>query len=442
MTLEQYSGWVHNSWENLLVSFRLFFVSVLKSWWWIGPIAIVSGAVAGWRIDRPKTISALLILGATLVLAASHQALNYEPFYLPSMFAGLILIGNNFVWVKRRGFSGTARLIIRIAALGAVVALLLLNYQKMDKSDYTLAEDYGRLILDTAGQGIVFTAGDINSFPTLYLRYAEGYGHDLEVFDRSTRLPALLDKAYELTGREFNDYYTAREAVIRYAKGKKFLVKNHYLHEPYWLKLSKPISSYGILYAVQEKPAKTATFLEHPPDYDPGDPLSRQLLVNLDLARGEEALQSRPADLTAAQEAFSRALDRMKNEPRARVLNEIGIYFRHAGQLQLALDTYRRALQKPLITPRQRRDIIYNISNIHKDRGNAHLKAGDYRRAVASYIEALKYDQDNSKLLLNIGMIYARKLDDRSNALLYLNEYLELNPSETEIRSLVRSLQN
>ena len=441
MTLKQYSGWVHISFENLFVSVRLFIITLLKSWWWIGAIALVSGVIAGWSVARTRTVMALMILISSLLLVSSHQALDYEPFYLVPMFAVLLLIGNNFIWLKQRDLPHLVMRAIAVVGFVCMLALLLLNYPAMDKSDYTLAEDYGKLILDTADKGILFTAGDINSFPALYLRYAENYEPDVEVFDRSVRRQKLLDKAHNLIGHEINNYYQARAAVIQYGNERKYLTKNLYMNEPHWLDLTEPIFSYGILYAVRNKPSEKATIPLYPRDYDPGDPLSRQLLVNLDLARGEDALQSMPPDTTEALKAFSTALHRMENEPRAEPLNQIGIYFRKAKLPDFAMEAYRTALQKPLITSSQRRDITYNISNIHKDRGNAFAKAGNYEGAVASYIEALTCDPDNSKLLLNIGSIYAQALKDTNKAIVYLNKYLELNPSDTKTRDWVNTLK-
>jgi tetratricopeptide (TPR) repeat protein/nicotinamide riboside transporter PnuC len=439
MTLKQYSGWVHNSFEGFFVSVRLFVTTLLISWWWIGAVATISGAIAGWKVARSETIMALLILISSLLLASSHQAVNYEPFYLPPMFASLVLIGNNFIWLLRKNLH---RLVIGGAtafAFACVLGLLAFNYKQMDRSDFTLAEDYGKLILDTADRGILFTAGDINSFPALYLRYVEGYKQDVEVYDRSIRRQALVDRASEIARRTFDDYYLAREAVLNSGEGRMFLAKNHYVSEPAWLGTQVELFSCGILYAAGEKPSTCLPVPEYPPDYDPGDPLARSLLVNLDLARGEEALESVPPDSAAMLEAYRMAIHRMGCEPRAVLPNQIGIYFRQVGLPEMALEAYGFSLDRPLITPQQRRDIRYNISNIYKDKGNADYRAGDLESAVAAYIEASEYDPDNPKLLRNIGLIYLRDLSKPEEALRYLEKYLEHNPSDTEVGNLVRS---
>ena len=440
MTLSQYSGWVSYSWENLVTSLRLFYTSMLRSWGWIGVVAGVSGMLIGFKVARTRTVSALLLLIASLVLVSSHQALNYEPFFMPAVFASLLLGGNLFVYVEKRWRAGIIKYPVMAVLPAACLILLIHNYRDLDRSGYVLAEQYGRHMLDAAGDGILLTAGDINSFPSLYLRYAEGYAPGVEVYDRSVRLRALKDEAERLSDRKIRSYRAAREVLLKRAKERKYLAKIHYIYEPDWLDLSEPIYSYGILYSVGEKPGESPPILEYPEDYDTGDVLSRQLLVNLDLARGEQMLYENPGDSSSALQAFAMALGRLKKEPRAIVLNNVGIYFRNAGFSSLAIEAYREALEKPLISPGERRDILYNVSNVYKDIGNRFIESQDYRSAVASYEEALKYDRNNTALLLNIGLIYSRMLNEAARARPFLKRYLELKPDDSRVREYLDSL--
>lgn len=437
MSLKQYSGWVANSWESLFVTLKLYWLSVVTSWWWIGVVAIATGIYVGLRENRVRTTCALLILVTSLVLAAFHQAVDYEPFYLPPMFASLLLIGNNVIWLQKRRIP---QVILYAVGAGAVVAMLLFHYEENDKSDYTLYEDYSRLILNTAREGVLHTAGDINSFGTLYLRYAEGYCPKVDVYDRSIRRRALLDRAEQLGGRATADYYAARSTVFNRDKQRQYLAKNHYINEPEWLPAADSLHSYGILYQLLIAPTERPLLPTYPADFDPDDLMSRELLANIDLSRGEEKLLVPPVDSIGAIADFRLAIRRMENEPRGGLLNNVGIYLRLRGFGELALDAYRQALQKPVLPQKQRDEITFNISNVYKDRGNAALQKGDFAGAVAGFVEAANYDQHNSRLLLNIGLIYAQNLKDRANALTYLNKYLELEPSDNRVRSLVQSL--
>jgi len=440
MTLAQYSGWIEHSWDNIALSIKLAYWSLLKSWGWPGLILAVAGIVIGYIACRSRTIIALSILAALLLLSSSHQALNYEPFYLPAMLAGLILIGNVVAWLERKLKSGVALYALFALGMAACLVLLIRNYNQMDKSTYTLSEDYSRHLLDTANDGILLTAGDINSFTTLYLRYVENYKPQVEVYDRSIRLAEFLKQTESMTGRLHRDYYSARQDFLRFSRKQIYLTKNHYIYEPDWLKFKFPVYSYGILYAINQIPDSSPEALKYPAEYDPDDVLSRQLLANLDLARGESYLKESPVDTAAALAAYNLAYKRLENEPRAIALNNLGIYYRGAGYLDPAYKTYNLALIKPIITQSLKRDILYNLSNIYKDRGNNYLSAKDYANAATTFIEALTYDPDNIGLFLNIGLIYATVLNDTTQACYYLQKYFSQKPGDKRVEDLMRKL--
>jgi tetratricopeptide (TPR) repeat protein len=318
--------------------------------------------------------------------------------------------------------------------------LLAGNYIGQDKSEYALAEDYAKNMIDNAGSGILFTAGDINSFPALYLRYAEGYADSLEIFDRSIRQTAMFDYAEQLGYQEALNYYAARDMIIQRSGLPCYLAKSHYTYEPDWLNANNQLYSKGILYKIGQPATKTPTELEFPIDFQPGDVLSRQLLVNLDLSRGEDYLSADPPDSALALRAFNLALKRLDAEPRATVLNNVGIFFRKQGYLDLAFKTYESALTRSILPSEVRANIIFNISNVFKDKGNLSAAAGDYIGAVENYEEALTYDPNNAALLRNVGLIYARVIGNSTEARKYLYRYLEITPTDSSIIKLMQSL--
>jgi len=441
ITLAQYRGWIGYSLSNLVFSCRLFAITLVDSWSWIGALAAITGIIAGWQANRALTISALLLIATNVILSSSHQALDFGPFYLPALLGVLLLLANNLCWLEMRLKNLTARLAIHIAGVTAVVLLVVFNYSDIDKSKYSLYEDFSRLVLDTAADGVIFSAGDINSFGVLYLRYAENYRPSVEIYDRSVRLAALTKRASQLTGNKISDHKTARAALIEKRLSNYFVTRNHYAYEPEWPGLPDSLYSDGILYSLQRPLDGKPVLPQYPAEFEPGDVLSRQLLINLDLARGEDALKGQPPDSAAALRAFNLALSRLPDEPRALVLNNVGIFFRSVGYLDLALRTYHEALSRPLSIDQQRRDIRYNISNVYKDWGNRSISVGDFGGAVRNYAEALKYDADNAELLLNMGLIYARGLHDTTRALEYLDRYLAKNPSDTRVDGLIKALR-
>ncbi len=439
MSLKQYSGWVHNSWDNLLFAGQLYVRSVLECWSWPGLLLILSGIILGFKINAVRTINALLMLATALFMASFHQAVNHEPFFLPPLFASLLLISINIEALRHKA---SLRSVASWAVVAAAAVLLVLNYRANDKSDYTLYDDYSHQLLDSAlPNSTIFLAGDINTFGATYLRFAENYRPDLKIYDRSIRKRAMFERASELTGTGVTDLFESRTAILKHEQGRLYLSKSHYQNEPDWWEGLDSLFSFGTLYDTRptDQPAKAVP--AYPASYDPGDLMSRELLVNLDLIRGEELLLPGYSDTAAALAQFRLALGRYEAETRGVLLNQLGIYFRKAGARDLALETYSRALEKPILSSAQRDEIRFNISNIYKDRGNIAVDRNDYAEAVNAFVQALEYDQKNERLLLNIGLIYAQQLKENNNARRYLTRYLELEPGDSRVVQLLGTLR-
>ena len=69
MTLEQYRGWISNSWDNITYTLRLFYYSLVKSWHWLGILVALAGIAIGLMKYRVRAVSALLMLLALLLLS-------------------------------------------------------------------------------------------------------------------------------------------------------------------------------------------------------------------------------------------------------------------------------------------------------------------------------------------------------------------------------------
>ncbi|MGB5106003.1 MAG: DUF2723 domain-containing protein [Candidatus Zixiibacteriota bacterium] len=439
MTLKQYSGWVSHSWENLVFSLKLYARTIIDCWTWVGALLIISGTVIGLLRVRVRTISALLMLFAALFMAAFHQAVNHEPFFLPPLLASLFLIANNFDLLRAGIFKSR---VVAITTICAAILLLFANYEKNDRSDSVLYEDYSQKLLDAAPQNsILFVAGDINSFGTLYLHYGEKYRPDLEVYDRSIRKRVMCERASSLVGTQVDDLLLARQVLLEREPKRKLFAKSHYQNETDWWKDLDSLHSFGLLYDTKEPHQEPAPIPDYATTLDDGDLMLRQLLVNLDLIRGEQFLLSQPSDSLAALSEFKSALGRYDVEPRGLLLNQLGIFLRKAGFGDLALEAYRRALEKPILTSTQRKEILFNISNVFKDRGNLAVLHSDYPAAAAAFERAVEYDAGNPRLLLNLGLVYAQHLNDRDKALRYLSHYLEIEPNDTRVQNLVNSLR-
>ncbi len=439
MSLKQYSGWVGNSWDNLWFATRLFGRTIVECWTWLGAVLILSGTVLGWQVARRRTIYAVMIMVTAVIMAAFHQAVNHEPFYLPPLLAALLLIGNNLIWLEQRR---VPQAVAPSFLAAAATILLIANFHSQDRSSYTDYEEYSRSLLDAAPAGsLLFVAGDINSFGPLYLQWAEGYRREVDVYDRSIRKWPLIDAAREYFPSLGDDVLAARAVMLENSPKRKFFGKSHYQNEPSWWDGLDSLYSYGLLYETQAPRVEARNVKTYPAGYESADLMTREMIVNLDLARGEQKLRDEPPDSSGALADFRLALSRYDEEPRGVLLNQLGIFLRKIGALDLALEAYRRGLGKPILSGGQAAEIRYNISNVHKDRGNAALQIGDYGTAVAAFETAAEYDPGNARLLLNIGLLHARELDNPGKARLYLERYLLLEPNDSPARQLLNSLQ-
>ncbi len=438
ITAAQYQQATAFSLANFLQSFRLFFSLFLDSWSWLGIASLLLGTIFGWKSGSRCMRFAWILLLSNIILVAFYRIPDIDPYYLPALLAGWMLICEGAIRLIASHPSSTLRRAVYAAAGASVICLLALNFSEIDRSKTDLARQYGKWILDTAGSGTVFTQDDNASFATLYLRYAEGYHTDVEVYDQASRLFALAHAAGRLAGGIIPDYQTARRIYLQRAPGPKHLVKMLYPYDSDWMTTDIPLYSNGILIS-SELPARKPAFPLFTTDASPEDFKSRQILINSTLTQGEHYLRQSPPDSALALLSFKKALDLLRDEPRAALLNQLGISFRHLRMEDLALQAYDFALKAPRIAASEREEILFNISNIYKDRGNRLAAVQDLRGALDAFLTALRYDPENSGLLYNVGVIYINYLNDPARGIPYLESYLRLNPQDAKVRDLIDS---
>jgi tetratricopeptide (TPR) repeat protein len=336
----------------------------------------------------------------------------------------------------------SASLRVAFAASPAVLILMMVvsNYRSMDQSGNRLAEVYGRLILDSAEKGLLFTQDDNTSFTTMYLRYAENYQPDVEVFDQSSRLAELRRRASDLSGRPVQDYKTARQILLDKAEGARALAKCHFPYSADWYSADQRLYSLGMIYSLTP-PVRIAPPIPTPDAAAKMDFKSRQILINLAFCRAESFLRQSQPDSARATADFRRAFDFLEEEPRAALWNQLGIAYRHFAQEDLALAAYERALKAPRMNAKERGEIVFNVSNIYKDRGNRLSATGEFARAAQAFENALNYDPDNPKLLYNVGVIYVHYLQNPQKGAPYLQRYLATNPGDEKVRKLLETYQ-
>lgn len=439
ITGAQYQQAAEFSLSNFWSSLKLFFNLLLQNWWWLGIPAILAGIWTGLRKYAKKSIFLLILLAANILMVSFYRIPDIEPYYLPALFICFIFIAEWLIhiWKIQKNPLYSQGLIIGCAVV--VLWMLAGNFHHLDRSDYTLSEDYGKLILDNADEGIVFTTNDNCSFPTLYLRYAEGYKPEITVYDKAVRLKPLVDDVYSKTGKMLGDYTAARDALLSVTKEEVYFVKSFFPFDTGVVDIIKNYYSDGILFSSVE-PKQKPKIPEFKVDTSVNDFKSRQILINAALCRAQDAIQPGKTNQFKAIQEFEKAIDYMGNEPRASIINQLGVSFRHLKQRELALQVYEKALQAPIITDREAVEIRFNISNIYKDRGNDLAKINEFEGAAQAYLTALEFDPNNPSLLYNIGIIYVNVLQQPQRGIPYLEAYLKLNPTDQNVRNLLNSV--
>ncbi len=136
---------------------------------------------------------ALLILTPAvlnLLMVATYHIPDYEGYLLPAVIGAVMMMAFFLEWLWARYRPGRA---VGWIVAGLLVATpLAYNYPRCNLGDFRLAKLYGRDLLDSAGpNSIVFLKSDNGAHTALYLRYAENYRPDLQVYSFYSTLTRL-----------------------------------------------------------------------------------------------------------------------------------------------------------------------------------------------------------------------------------------------------------
>lgn len=113
-----------------------------------------------------------------LLLSIYERGTEYNYWLIPFYIYWYILIGYGLGvgmgFVKRKG------LLAGVLGLAVVVPLIWVNWPLLDRSDYVLAQEFGKnLIGKLPGRAILFTVGDQSSAIPSYLQLVEWYRDDV-----------------------------------------------------------------------------------------------------------------------------------------------------------------------------------------------------------------------------------------------------------------------
>lgn len=171
-------AWIESPWDlwTIVVDFIHGLGSELT---WAGAGLAVLGAILGRRFGRPVLLP-LVIMAGNLAAVALHGSRTdifvWHRYYIPAwaMAALLVAWGTEIVAHKWRR---PARLVLIVP-----LALLLLGWQRFDRSDFRMADDYSRQLLASLPPGAHLAASDDNIlFVLIYLHFVEHVRPDIDL---------------------------------------------------------------------------------------------------------------------------------------------------------------------------------------------------------------------------------------------------------------------
>jgi tetratricopeptide (TPR) repeat protein len=147
---------------------------------WVGAALAVVGFVAGFRRGWPVLLMLSVMLGNAAIMAmhgGPRDLFLWHRYYIPSYVMAALLVGMGVDLL-------VARLPrwLRVLPLLIPLALAVAGWQRFDRSDYRIADDYARKLLVGLPDSSILSAADDNVlFPILYLQLVEGLRPDVRV---------------------------------------------------------------------------------------------------------------------------------------------------------------------------------------------------------------------------------------------------------------------
>ncbi len=358
----------------------------------LAPIGLIFGLRKNVRQSLLVAVPAILVV----FLICNYRIPDYEGYLIPWLTAAAIFVSLGISWFYA---------VYRISApvTGAIAGVLvffplLTNYSDCTLSGFSLAERYGRDLLDSAPPGATLILKSDNAAHTgLYLRYGEGYRQDIEVYSSNSTMTRL---AHDFGVRDIAE---AMDSVLAHTDdiywGVEYIINQGMNPSP------GEKAMRGMLYG-PARGGDDATIAERL------DRFTVDILPALDPGRDVKAWQ-------ICLEYRLRVIDRLIMEGEQSELPErIGDLFRWGQNLDhprtcLAVAqffTARGLIDEGLRwvelareanpTSREEKDLYVNLGIIYR-------RAGDLSMAHQSLLRALEIDADYGPARYNVTLVKA-----------------------------------
>lgn len=294
---------------------------------WLGAGLACLGLVWAQRNARPIGLP-LLVIGANLLAVGLHGSRTdifvWHRYYIPAWVMLALLVAWGTQTLSER-FGRRALAVLLLPA-----ALLVSGWQRFDRSDYRVAEDFSRKLLAQVPPGAHLAASDDNIlFVLTYLHLVEGLRPDIDLI-----LQGIGGTSLE---------------ALRFDPDTDPL---YFTHHPNWDFPGLAVEPVGLLFRVQ-RPEAPPPALDLPQGelagaWDPAVPkdyLTQNLIGHYHYMLG---ITHERRDWPRAQHEFSRA---MEAAPDNDVLfYNLGLIYRRNGLYARALESFERSAE---INPRR-----------------------------------------------------------------------------------------
>lgn len=153
----------------------------------VGLLVAALGAWAQWRRDRELAVALGFIAAATAVFFVNYRAPDKDTMFLPLYMVLAIWLGEGLTAVLEEGAAvGRRRLAERVVAVGAtalVVALVLVNYARVDLHRHHDTRDYAEGVFGEVAPDAFVIGAWVRMTPLLYLQVVEARRPDVVLFD-------------------------------------------------------------------------------------------------------------------------------------------------------------------------------------------------------------------------------------------------------------------
>lgn len=366
----------------------------------------LAGLIFQWRRNPRVALLCGSVAVTNCLLNFNYTISDIAPYFLPTIIVQLVWILELLNWMvsKSRATAGIAvTLAVAIAGISMVG-----NFSRSDLSTRTKSESYAKDLFRSVPEGgMLFCGSDNSMFPSLYLRYVEGYRNDCGVYGH---LPTISHLQREL-GYQFEGDWTDFSDLLKYAikSGSRPVVMARELmnYDNDFPRIVDELIVRDLVYvadsAIQLPLQDYRAQLEDIPDlYDPKEAL---MYVVYHLAAAESNSDQSNGE---GERYYSRAIRIVNAMKEPSLSSALAAYFVDCSQLRHAISVIEPALALSTLRLKERLQLLGGL-------GTAKMRLQDTAGARAVFEKMLTLEADNTEAKFQIMTLDASEGLNRGN---------------------------